>query len=52
MDGPGGWCVRLIQIEKDKYYYFTSVWNPKTKPNKIETDTDTENKLLVARGEG
>ena len=44
-----GW-IRLIQIEKDKYHYFTSVWNPKTKSNKIETDTDTENTLLVARG--
>lgn len=30
-------------------YYFTCMWNPKDKTNRL---TDTENNLVVARGEG
>ena len=49
MEGSKGYFAKWNKTEKYNYSDFTYMWNIK---NKTERITDTENKPVVARGEG
>ena len=52
MDGPRVYHTKWNQTEKDKYY-ITYMWSLKSNTNELisKTETDTENKLIVIKGE-
>ena len=58
MDGPKGYYAKWNKSDREKQvlYDLTYMWNPKSKTNQdqnnTDIDSDTENKLLVASGDG
>ena len=60
MDLKGIMLSEISQLEKDKYYRISLMWNIKNKQNKINEQIkpnknkheDTENRVVVTRGEG
>ena len=56
MDGPGDDHTKWSKSEKDKHHRTSLVWNLKYDTNeliyKTETDSQTENRLTVTKGEG
>ena len=53
LDGPREYYAKLNKSDRERQIpYFTYVWNLNNKINKIETDSDTESRLMVNRREG
>ena len=54
MNGPRQYYAKWNKSEKDKYHVISLICGTQkqmNKYNKTETDSDTENKLVVAMGE-
>ena len=54
MDGPGEYYAKSNSPVRERQmpYDFTYMWNPMNKINKIETDSQIEDRLTAVRREG